>query len=73
MTTNIDKHKYIPPHIWDDKRSLEEKWMKEGKCWICGDRWDPGHKCCTGDNSKKLYTCEAKGNDESNAEELEKE
>jgi hypothetical protein len=68
-----DKDKYIPPHIRDNKRSLEAQRMKEGKCRRCGERWDPRHRCHTEDNPKKLYTCEAEGNDESDTKESEGE
>ena len=62
---DTDKDKCIPSHIWDDKRSLEVQRMKEGKCKRCGEIWDPRHRCCIEDNLNKLYTCEAKKDDES--------
>ena len=38
------------------KPSLEAERIKEGKCKLCGDKWDPKHICL----QKKLYACEAK-------------
>ena len=43
------------------------------KCIRCEDGWDPIHKCHIEDNSKKLYTCEAQGNGESDVEESKNE
>ena len=59
---DIDKNKYIPPPKWDDIKSLEAQRMKEGKCIQCRYKWDPRHKCRLGENSKKLYVCEAEEN-----------
>lgn len=68
----IDTDTYLPPHLQDDKRKgLEAQRIKEGKCKRCGEKWDPKHICHIEDNSKKLYTCEAKNDDESNSEEEE--
>jgi hypothetical protein len=68
QTTGNDK--YIPPNLREDRRrSLESQRIKEGKCKRCGEKWDPRHRCQIEDNSKKLYTCEAEKDDESDSTE----
>jgi hypothetical protein len=68
QTTGNDK--YIPPNLREDRRrSLESQRIKEGKCKRCGEKWDPRHRCQIEDNSKKLYTCEAEKDDESDSAE----
>jgi hypothetical protein len=52
---------------------LDAQRIKEGKCKHCGEKWDPRHMCRIEDNSKKLYTCEAEKDDESDSEESESE
>ena len=69
MTPEDNTNKYIPPPRRDDRKNLEIQRMREGKCRRCGDRWNPKHRCLLKDSSKKLYTCEAEENSESEDEE----
>jgi hypothetical protein len=52
---------------------LDAQRIKEGKCKRCREKWDPRHMCRIEDNSKKLYTCEVKKDDESDSEESKSE
>jgi len=71
----VDNTKYVPPQPREGgKTNLEMKRMKEGKCKHCGENWNSKHKCVKGKETKKLYTCEATNDadsEESNEEEVE--
>jgi hypothetical protein len=69
QNTNIETDKYIPPNLREDRRNLDYQRIREGKCKHCGEKWDPRHRCRIEDKSKKLYTCQAENNEESDAEE----
>ena len=56
QSTYIGNQRYIPPQLREGTNpSLESQRIKEGKCKLCGDKWDPKHICL----QKKLYAFEA--------------
>ena len=66
---NTKTDKYIPPNLREDnRRSQDYQRIREGKCKRCGEKWDPRHRCCIEENSKKLYTCQEENNDESDSQ-----
>ena len=56
QSTYIGNPRFPPPQLREGtKPSLQAQRIKEGKCKLCGDKWDPKHICL----QNELYACEA--------------
>eukprot|EP00253_Pinus_taeda_P029674 PITA_29674 len=69
-TASNNTSKYVPPPLQSEgKQQINVERKKDSKCWKCGDKYHPGHKCAT----QKLYNCEAKQEEESSEDSSDEE
>jgi hypothetical protein len=52
---------------------LNSQRLREGKFKCCREKWVPRHRCYKGDNTKKLYNCQAEKEEDSYIEETNEE